>query len=74
MRSSPYVAPMLLGAGRNAVADLGIGTIADALHLQVDDVTVVGIGAETNVRLTMSPQAVREEGAQRRRTRNRQET
>src|SRR4051812_25116991 len=28
-----YVAPMLLGAGRNAVADLGIESIADALHL-----------------------------------------
>lgn len=50
-----YVAPMLLGAGRNAVADLGIGTIADALHLHVDDVTVLGTGAGTNVRLTMSP-------------------
>jgi diaminohydroxyphosphoribosylaminopyrimidine deaminase/5-amino-6-(5-phosphoribosylamino)uracil reductase len=51
-----YVAPMLLGAGRNAVADLGIGTIADALHLHVDDVTVVGTGAESNLRLTMTPQ------------------
>lgn len=49
-----YVAPMLLGAGRHAVADLGIGTIADALHLQVDDVAVIGTGAETNVRLTMT--------------------
>jgi len=46
-----YVAPMLLGAGRNAVGDLGITTIADALHLQVDDVTVL----DDNVRLTMSP-------------------
>ena len=27
-----YVAPMLLGAGRSAVADLGITTIADALR------------------------------------------
>ncbi len=51
-----YVAPMLLGTGRNAVADLGIGTIADALHLKVGDITVVGTGSETNVRLTMSPQ------------------
>ena len=31
-----YVAPMLLGAGRTAVADLGITTIAEALHLPVD--------------------------------------
>ena len=28
-----YVAPMLLGAGRSAVGDLGITTIADALRL-----------------------------------------
>jgi diaminohydroxyphosphoribosylaminopyrimidine deaminase/5-amino-6-(5-phosphoribosylamino)uracil reductase len=46
-----YVAPMLLGAGRSAVADLGISTMADALHLHVDDVTVLG----DNVRLTMTP-------------------
>ncbi len=44
-----YVAPMLLGAGRNAVGDLGITTISDALHLQVEDVTVLG----DNVRLRM---------------------
>lgn len=50
-----YVAPMLLGAGRNAVADLGIATIGDALHLRVDDVTVLGSGPETNVRVTMTP-------------------
>jgi diaminohydroxyphosphoribosylaminopyrimidine deaminase/5-amino-6-(5-phosphoribosylamino)uracil reductase len=50
-----YVAPMLLGAGRSAVADLGIVTIADGLHLDVGDVTVLGEGAETNVRLTMTP-------------------
>jgi diaminohydroxyphosphoribosylaminopyrimidine deaminase/5-amino-6-(5-phosphoribosylamino)uracil reductase len=50
-----YVAPMLLGAGRAAVGDLGITTIADALHLRVTDVTVLGDGAETNVRLTMTP-------------------
>jgi len=50
-----YVAPMLLGSGRSAVADLGVGTIADALHLDVIDATVVGDGAETNVRLIMTP-------------------
>ncbi|WP_067434694.1 bifunctional diaminohydroxyphosphoribosylaminopyrimidine deaminase/5-amino-6-(5-phosphoribosylamino)uracil reductase RibD [Nocardioides jensenii] len=50
-----YVAPMILGAGRNAVADLGISTIADALHFEVVDVTVLGTGAETNIRLTMTP-------------------
>jgi diaminohydroxyphosphoribosylaminopyrimidine deaminase/5-amino-6-(5-phosphoribosylamino)uracil reductase len=50
-----YVAPMLLGEGRSAVADLGIGTIADALHLHVSDVSVLQghDGEDTNVRLTM---------------------
>ncbi|HWU32134.1 MAG TPA: bifunctional diaminohydroxyphosphoribosylaminopyrimidine deaminase/5-amino-6-(5-phosphoribosylamino)uracil reductase RibD [Marmoricola sp.] len=50
-----YVAPMLLGAGRNAVGDLGINTIADALHLSINHVDVLGHGEETNVRLTMTP-------------------
>ena len=52
-----YVAPMLLGAGTSAVADLGVGTIADALHLHVSDVTVLQghDGEDTNVRLTMTP-------------------
>ena len=50
-----YVAPMLLGAGRNAVGDLGITTIADALHLEVVDVTVLGEGDATNVRLVLRP-------------------
>jgi len=44
-----YVAPMLLGSGRSAVADLGITTMSDALHLHIDDVTVLG----DNVRFTM---------------------
>jgi diaminohydroxyphosphoribosylaminopyrimidine deaminase/5-amino-6-(5-phosphoribosylamino)uracil reductase len=46
-----YVAPMLLGAGRNAVGDLGISTISEALHLRVQDLTVL----DDNVRLTMTP-------------------
>jgi diaminohydroxyphosphoribosylaminopyrimidine deaminase/5-amino-6-(5-phosphoribosylamino)uracil reductase len=50
-----YVAPMLLGRGLHAVGDLGVGTIADALHLDVVDVTTLGSGAETNLRLTMTP-------------------
>ncbi len=51
-----YVAPMLLGAGLAGVGDLGITTIADALHLHVDDVHVLqGHGEDTNVRLTLSP-------------------
>ena len=52
-----YVAPMLLGAGRSAVGDLGITTIADALRLTVTDVTVLGRDdADPTVRLTMTPQ------------------
>jgi diaminohydroxyphosphoribosylaminopyrimidine deaminase/5-amino-6-(5-phosphoribosylamino)uracil reductase len=54
-----YVAPMLLGAGRNAVGDLGIGTIADALRPTVTDITVLGPPdgscEEPNVRITMTP-------------------
>jgi diaminohydroxyphosphoribosylaminopyrimidine deaminase/5-amino-6-(5-phosphoribosylamino)uracil reductase len=47
---------MLLGAGRNAVADLGITTIGDARHFDVTDVTVLEghePGQDDNVRLTM---------------------
>ncbi|HET8603574.1 MAG TPA: bifunctional diaminohydroxyphosphoribosylaminopyrimidine deaminase/5-amino-6-(5-phosphoribosylamino)uracil reductase RibD [Marmoricola sp.] len=54
-----YVAPMLLGAGRSAVGDLGIGTITDARHLAVTDVRTVGEGAETNVRITLTPEGAR---------------
>src|SRR4029077_2158941 len=53
-----YVAPMLLGSGRSAVGDLGISTIAEALHLRVTDVTVLqpfADGDDTDVRLTMAP-------------------
>jgi len=52
-----YVAPLFLGAGRSAVADLGITTIADAFRPVVTDVTVLdGIdGEQPNVRLTMTP-------------------
>jgi diaminohydroxyphosphoribosylaminopyrimidine deaminase/5-amino-6-(5-phosphoribosylamino)uracil reductase len=50
-----YVAPMLLSGGRHAVEELDIATIADALRLDVEDVTVLGLGADRNVRLTMTP-------------------
>ena len=43
-----YVAPVLLGAGAQAVADLGIGTIGDALRLEPSDITVIG----SDVRIT----------------------
>jgi diaminohydroxyphosphoribosylaminopyrimidine deaminase / 5-amino-6-(5-phosphoribosylamino)uracil reductase len=53
-----YVAPVLLGAGATAVADLGIGTIAGALRPRVADVTVLapapGSDDEQNVRITMT--------------------
>jgi diaminohydroxyphosphoribosylaminopyrimidine deaminase/5-amino-6-(5-phosphoribosylamino)uracil reductase len=57
-----YVAPMLLGAGQQAVADLGITTIAAAFRPVVTDVTVLdgalldnGASEQPNVRLTMTP-------------------
>jgi diaminohydroxyphosphoribosylaminopyrimidine deaminase/5-amino-6-(5-phosphoribosylamino)uracil reductase len=48
------VAPLLLGAGRSAVADLDVDTIAAAVRLQVDDVTVLGDGPDRNIRFTGS--------------------
>ncbi len=51
-----YVAPVLLGAGHNAVADLGIDTIADARRFTVTDVTALADHTgtdQTNVRITM---------------------
>jgi diaminohydroxyphosphoribosylaminopyrimidine deaminase / 5-amino-6-(5-phosphoribosylamino)uracil reductase len=54
-----YLAPVLLGAGASAVGDLGITTISDALHLRITDVTTVGSGADTNVRITMHPEGDR---------------
>ena len=46
-----YVAPVLLGAGTPAVADLGITTIGDAFRPTVADVTRVG----DDVRYTLIP-------------------
>ncbi|MFV2142862.1 bifunctional diaminohydroxyphosphoribosylaminopyrimidine deaminase/5-amino-6-(5-phosphoribosylamino)uracil reductase RibD [Isoptericola sp. G70] len=62
-----YVAPVLLGAGPDAVGDLGVTTITGALRLDVVDVMVVAPSTdhpadqadagpdETNVRLTLRP-------------------
>lgn len=51
-----YVAPVLLGAGRNAVADLGISTIAEALRPTVVDVSIIeSEGEQPTVRLVMEP-------------------
>ena len=63
-----YVAPFLLGAGQQAVADLGITTIADAWRPRVVDLTVlepVVDGEEPNVRLTLVPPSPVEVRAQR---------
>jgi diaminohydroxyphosphoribosylaminopyrimidine deaminase / 5-amino-6-(5-phosphoribosylamino)uracil reductase len=49
-----YVAPMLLGAGLSSIGDLGIATISAAMHLHVVDVTTLGTGPETNVRISMA--------------------
>jgi diaminohydroxyphosphoribosylaminopyrimidine deaminase / 5-amino-6-(5-phosphoribosylamino)uracil reductase len=46
-----YVAPVLLGSGTPAVADLGITTIGDAFRPTVTDVTRVG----DDVRYTLIP-------------------
>jgi diaminohydroxyphosphoribosylaminopyrimidine deaminase / 5-amino-6-(5-phosphoribosylamino)uracil reductase len=48
-----YVAPMLLGSGRSAVADLGIGTLSEALHFAMREVTVLADGSDHNVRLLL---------------------
>nr|WP_321164124.1 bifunctional diaminohydroxyphosphoribosylaminopyrimidine deaminase/5-amino-6-(5-phosphoribosylamino)uracil reductase RibD [Nocardioides sp. Root190] len=50
-----YIAPMLLGNGTSAVGPLGIGSIDDALRLEIVDTTVVGKGTEANVRLVLRP-------------------
>jgi diaminohydroxyphosphoribosylaminopyrimidine deaminase/5-amino-6-(5-phosphoribosylamino)uracil reductase len=46
-----YVAPVLLGAGPAALVHAGVATIADALRLQVSDVTVI----DGDVRITATP-------------------
>ncbi|MGI8645410.1 MAG: bifunctional diaminohydroxyphosphoribosylaminopyrimidine deaminase/5-amino-6-(5-phosphoribosylamino)uracil reductase RibD [Nocardioides sp.] len=52
-----YVAPLLLGAGRAAVGELGINSISEALHLHVTDVRVLAghDGEDDNVRIEMTP-------------------
>jgi diaminohydroxyphosphoribosylaminopyrimidine deaminase/5-amino-6-(5-phosphoribosylamino)uracil reductase len=50
-----YVAPMLLGAGLSAVADLGITTIDDAVRFDVLDISVIGEGDDANARFTLTP-------------------
>jgi diaminohydroxyphosphoribosylaminopyrimidine deaminase/5-amino-6-(5-phosphoribosylamino)uracil reductase len=46
-----YLAPLLLGAGPAALGEAGIGTLADALALRIDEVRMVG----ADVRITARP-------------------
>jgi diaminohydroxyphosphoribosylaminopyrimidine deaminase / 5-amino-6-(5-phosphoribosylamino)uracil reductase len=55
-----YVAPMLLGAGTSAVADLGITTISDAVRFDVVGISVVGEGNAANARFTLTPVTTKE--------------
>ncbi len=50
-----YVAPTFLGAGINAVGDLGITTINDQLRWHLKRAGVIGTGADATVRLTLEP-------------------
>ena len=57
-----YIAPVLLGAGRPLVADLGIGTLADAQRFSLADVTRLG----DDVRLTLRTRHHPDESVQHR--------
>lgn len=46
-----YLAPAVLGAGLCALGEAGIGTLSDALRLQVDDVALIG----DDVRIVATP-------------------
>jgi len=46
-----YVAPKLLGAGRAALVDAGVGTIADAVELDFTEITQIG----GDLRFTATP-------------------
>ncbi|MCJ0870650.1 bifunctional diaminohydroxyphosphoribosylaminopyrimidine deaminase/5-amino-6-(5-phosphoribosylamino)uracil reductase RibD [Streptomyces sp. AP-93] len=46
-----YLAPVLLGAGPVALADAGIGTLADALRLRITETVRIG----TDIRVTAVP-------------------
>ena len=50
-----YVAPMLLGAGRSAVADLGITTIADAFRPRSTTSPSSTTTSRARLRLTLTP-------------------
>lgn len=54
-----YLAPVLLGAGSNAVGDLGIDTIAKAVRLRISEVVLVG----GDVRITAATRTQSDDGA-----------
>ncbi|MFC7789848.1 bifunctional diaminohydroxyphosphoribosylaminopyrimidine deaminase/5-amino-6-(5-phosphoribosylamino)uracil reductase RibD [Microbacterium sp. MAHUQ-60] len=47
-----YIAPVLLGGGRLALADIGVGTIADARRLRIDEWITLGEDLLAVARLT----------------------
>ncbi|HEY8472262.1 MAG TPA: bifunctional diaminohydroxyphosphoribosylaminopyrimidine deaminase/5-amino-6-(5-phosphoribosylamino)uracil reductase RibD [Natronosporangium sp.] len=49
-----YIAPRLLGAGSAALVDAGVGTVADAIELEIIDVTRIG----PDLRVTALPRKV----------------
>ena len=48
-----YHAPLLLGSGPAALSDAGIGTLADACRLRIEDIAVLG----ADIRITATPAA-----------------
>ena len=54
-----YLAPVLLGAGRGAIGDLGIDTIVDAVRLRISEVALVG----GDLRITATRATQGDEGA-----------
>ncbi|GGQ53503.1 bifunctional diaminohydroxyphosphoribosylaminopyrimidine deaminase/5-amino-6-(5-phosphoribosylamino)uracil reductase RibD [Couchioplanes azureus] len=50
-----YVAPKLLGAGRPALVDAGIGTIAEAIDLDLTDIAQIGADLRFTATLRQKP-------------------
>ena len=54
-----YVAPLFLGRGRQAMTDIGITTITEALRMHPSDITV--LGEDVRITATLSGAPAREE-------------
>jgi diaminohydroxyphosphoribosylaminopyrimidine deaminase/5-amino-6-(5-phosphoribosylamino)uracil reductase len=50
-----YVAPKLLGAGKPALVDAGVGTIADAIELDLTDIAQIGPDLRFTASLRQKP-------------------